>query len=138
MNDIFDSMDKLIEDTIEISKNGFMLFDVHNKNILFDNRFYVIDLDKGQLVEYKDNLLYHNLRQVYETIFDTIFRIKPWEIVFFNDRVLDTLYHKCKWDNKDSLYELLDYLRFKTNKPDPTIKQLKRSIGYTKQRNDYY
>ena len=138
IDQLFNSLDKLIEDTIDISNKGFMLFDVHYKNILFDNRFYVIDLDKGHSVTYTDNLLNHNLKQIYQTIFDTIFRIKPWEIVFFNDRVLDTLYHKCRWDDKESLMELVDYLKFKTNKQDPTIKQLKRSIGYTKQRNDYY
>ena len=138
IDELFGRADKLIKDTIDISNKGFMLFDVHWKNILYDGNYYVIDLDKGHLVESRERLLSHNLNQIYQTIFETIFKIKPWEVIDFNDRRLTDMYYKNKWDNEDSLNEFLDYIKFKTNDSNPSIRVIRSRIGYTKFRNSYY
>ena len=135
--DLYKNIDKLVEDTIEISKHGFVLGDLHKKNVLFDGDYYVIDLDKGYKLDNIDYVTNLNLNLIYETIFFHIFKIKPWQAIKFNNRRVNEFFYNTSWHNMEDIYETFETYAKIVNKPNPTVRDLRR-IPHIKERNSYY
>ena len=135
--DILNNMDKLIEDTKDISDKGFYLVDMHYRNLLYDGSYYVIDLDKGHLVDYKAGLYKTNMHAIYDTIFSHIFDIKPWEMIRFNRSYLDDLYYRTNWEDRNDVYNTYEEMTRYVEQEEPTIKELRR-IPHKKERDEYY
>ena len=136
--DLFNNIDTLIDDTKDISDKGFRLYDVHNKNILFDGNYYVIDLDKGKLVEDSSNIFKYNMSSIRSTILGQIFNSKPWEIIKFKDEELQEFDGRNSWTSDENIYEYFRMLANKSGEANPSIKQLRRKIDYKKYFNEYY
>ena len=96
IKDFLESLKKLEEDTILISEKGFTLIDIHNKNILYDNHFSIIDLDSGyffknSIINQQINL---NMRYLLGTISDYLFSLNYHQTIYFYNQILNDLYHK--------------------------------------------
>ena len=136
--DLYKDCPKLIEDTKKISDLGFRLYDVHHKNILFNGNYYVIDLDKGRINDIQDYLIKCNMSAIKETVIGYLFNVKPWEVVIFDDEEINYLYKGNSWTNEEQIYNFFETLAKKTDISNPSVKQLRRKIGYKKYYNEYY
>ena len=135
--EIYEHLGKLLDDTKDISKKGFYLIDMHHRNMLFDGNYYIIDLDKGYIMEQKDYILRSNIFQLYDTIYSEIFNIKPWDVIEFNNPDFNKLFYNNSWVDEYESRKLFDAVRYYTHTDNPTIKQMKR-IPHTVTRNSYY
>jgi hypothetical protein len=137
VSDILKAYKKLIIDTKHISDNLFTLIDLHDKNILFDNSFYVIDLDRGFISDSlnKNQVFNLNMRKINEVILNSLFKVKDDYIIEFKDSDTQNLYANSmrRYDEFELLLE-----KFLTDTSDSSIKKLSKSIKHTKEINTYY
>lgn len=136
--DLYKNIDSLLSDTKDISDKGFRLYDVHEKNILFDGEYYVIDLDKGRFLDDTKGLYRYNMNSIRNTIVGQIFNVDPWEILKFHDDDLYYFDRQNNWMTEEGIYDYFSMLAEKSGIPNPSIKQLRRKIDYSKVHNDYY
>lgn len=134
--DILNNMDKLIEDTKDISNKGFYLVDMHDRNLIYNGSYYVIDLDKGHLAENYPHLYRLNMKRIYDTIFFRIFGLRPWDGLQFNNPNLDRLYFQTKWDDRDAAYNTYEEFTKVIGVKEPTVKELRR-IPHRKVHDEY-
>ena len=111
LNDIVKGYENLYNDTLKISNNKFRLNDLHQKNILFNGNYYVIDLDKGY-VDNKDNkkIFDINITNINNNIINSIFDLNFFEHLSFYDDDLDKLFYSSLYENHEDFYELLEKL----------------------------
>lgn len=137
LNDIVKGYEKLYSDTISISNNKFRLKDLHQKNILFNGNYYVIDLDKGKLDERDSNEVFDsNIADINNVIINAIFDLKFFEYLAFYDDDLDELLYSSLYESHEDFYELLERLFFN----DITKRKVKENtrIYIHKKDPDYY
>lgn len=109
---LINSYDKLIEDTYKISEQGFDLFDVHDKNILFDNKFRIIDLDKGEYKEYGTERIFNsNMSEINKTIIYNVFSEPRYKEIRFCDCDRKELYNQSLYTDVYKMKELLKDLK---------------------------
>lgn len=138
LNDITNSLDKLLTDTKDISDNCFNLYDVHSGNILFNGEYKVIDLDWGKISK-PDNLLYlYNMRKIFFTINHSIFNATPKDILIFKDANTRSIYRATNWTDINSINEFYASLEEECKINNPTVKQLRKTINKEKVYNSYY
>lgn len=132
IHDIISALPKLEEDTLKISESKYRIFDMHLRNILFNNQFYIIDLDGGNFCDYQINCnCKYNMRDLYLIIIDGIFHNNDSEInLSFYDQNLNSLYENININgNINSLYEFLNYLCEIVKMDNPDIKDLRKSAN---------
>lgn len=105
---LINSYDRLIYDTYEVSDKGFDLFDVHDKNILFDNKFRIIDLDKGEFKEYgTEKIFKSNMSEINKTIIYNVFSEPRYKEIRFFDQDRKELFNQSLYEDVYKMKELL-------------------------------
>lgn len=137
-----DGYKKLKEDTLEVSENGFELFDTHDENILFDGvNFYNIDLDFSNISTFKsaDTLYSQNMRSIQKALIYSLFNIKSDKKydLFFKNQILDELYNQAIYRDENQIAQLIEELEKRSIKTKLDIKVKKHSLVRV-ERNDYY
>ena len=137
MKEILNAYQNLFDDTKEVSKNNFRIADLHNKNILYNSKFYIIDLDKGyQVDETNDNLFSKNICDINKNIIKSIFDLGFYEYMNFDDDKLEELYFKSLYDEPECFFELIEKL-FSNCATKKEVKQNNKIRVYKKDPNYY-
>lgn len=135
IEDVLKRYDKIVSDNENLSKYKFNLIDIHDKNIIVNDRFNVIDLDRGFIdVISVEKLKEINLQKINQSIIDSLFKVRYIdELIFFSDK-MNELYYDLK--NPDNMLVLLE--EFLKN-DDKTIKfkTLRKKVNYEKRYNEY-
>ena len=131
--------DKLYEDTIEISNKRFCLYDLHDRNILFNNSYKIIDLDKGTFehIMSEENILKINMNDINKTILYSLFNVKDYQLINFNDINLNESYKENVLKNYKGMKNFLKDLKEANIENVLDIKMKSRNLIYTID-NDYY
>ncbi len=132
------NLEKLIEDTYKISEKHFLLGDVHNRNILFNGYYYVIDLDFGFFEDPNKNLVQWNITTLIKTILETIFKVQDNQLIIIDNPKLFNLYNDTIYRNYKKIYEFFEVYKENLNAKQLTIRKLRRSYTYHKEYNSYY
>lgn len=140
--DITKSFDKLIEDTKKVSYKSFRLGDLHDKNILFNYTYSVIDLDKGYIEDRLDiqDIQSANMKNIIKTIIYAIFKVKCFdEISFFDDKISD-IYFSTIYYYPEKLGEFLEAIASIYEIKNPTISNFLKNKKYIlkSEYNTYY
>lgn len=134
--------DKLLSDTKEVSDKDFKLGDIHTKNILYNEMFYIIDLDFSSYIKTHSeiyNNYYFNMNLIMRTYLEKIFKVnKETEILKFNDSKLAEMFRNMNWTNIDEVYNFFENIVQLTNKTNPSILDVRKSHLVTKEENTYY
>lgn len=137
LNDVVKGYEKLYNDTLKISNNKFRLKDLHQKNILFNGNYYIIDLDKGFLDDRDNNEIFNsNIIDINNIILNAIFDLKFFEHLSFYDDDLDELLYSSLYENHEDFYELLQRL-FDNNLTKKEVKENIRIYVHKKDPNYY-
>lgn len=136
MNDIINAYEKLIIDTKKISEKSFVLRDLHDKNILFNGEFNIIDLDRGYVAENRasENIFRSNMELVNQTILYSLLKVKSYEILEFNNPMLQEIYCKT-FSYVEKFPELLEAI---DEYGHTNIKRLSKKIEHKTSFNTYY
>jgi len=133
--------DKLYEDTKEISNKKFCLFDVHDKNILYNGNYKIIDLDKGTF-EYSmedEQILKENMRLLNQTIIYSLLKVKENEILEFYNIDLRHSYNENILKNYKGMKTFLkDFQKYKKNINTVFDMKLNSKKLVNSYYNDYY
>lgn len=121
---ILKGYDKIYKDTKTISNQGFLLNDLHYKNILFNGNYYIIDLDKGKFLEQEyTDIFRKNITNINKIIINSIFGLKKIESLEFYDSELEKLYYNSLSGIEEYFYELIERLFYKNS----NIKEVKKN-----------
>lgn len=132
-------LDKLIEDTYLIGEKNFRLKDLHDKNILFNGHYYIIDLDFGKKEEgAKENINRYNIQDIIKLLFYFLFDVKAYEILKFDDPLLLTLYHDTLYKNYTYIYSFFEALQEEMKINELQVRDLRRTHLIEKEYNSYY
>lgn len=129
---IITSIPKLEEDTMKISEERYRIFDMHLRNILFDNQFYIIDLDGGNYSNYQiDCICKYNIRDLCLIIIDGLFHNNDPDMkLSFYDQELNNIYNKIYLNGDiNSLYDFINYLCEIIKLENPSIKEIRKSAN---------
>ena len=140
--DVTKSFDKLIEDTKKVSNQSFRLGDLHDKNILFNHTYSIIDLDKGFIEDRLDieNIHSANMKNIIKTIIYAIFKVKCVdEISFFDDKISE-MYFSTIYYYPEKLGEFLETIASIYEIKNPTMGNLLKNKRYIlkSEYNTYY
>lgn len=129
LNEIKNSYEKLVQYTIPLCEKRLRLADLHDKNILFSDDFYVIDLDNGLYEEYYsiDDLIKYNCSDLAATILKALFAVKFDYDMFFNNRDVDDVYHRIVCGEFEQFEELTKAIEEDARITNPTIKDLQNN-----------
>lgn len=109
LQSLINSYDKLMDDTYSISEKGFDLHDMHDKNILLDDRFKIIDLDQGEFKDIdSDKLFVSNMGDINKTIIYNLFNVRSLDKISFKNRDFNDLYDQALYCN---VYEMKNLLK---------------------------
>jgi len=136
VSDILNAYDKLISDTKIISDKGLLLVDLHDKNILFDGLFYIIDIDKVESEKSvsKDKVFLTNVKSINQVILHSLFKLKYYEIIDFPEPEMQHLYYKSRCDY-DKFKLLLE--RIINDTSNSKIKRISKKIKHEKYIDSY-
>lgn len=133
--------DKIEIDTKKISDKNFNLRDLHDKNILFNKKFSIIDLDRGGLENYysKDKIYQININKINRTIINSLYHVKEYEnIKFLNDKI-NELYNQAVYSDNKKIYDFLEQTLIETKQTNHVkYKKIVKKINYTKHNTGYY
>lgn len=135
------NLDKFIEDTYLIGEKNFRLQDSHNRNILFNYYFYMIDLDFGyNLEESIDQINKFNIRGIMEVLLRTLFQVKDYEMLIINEPSLFKLYNKSIYEDYKNIYPFFELLKEAIKVSDLQVKHLRLTHNglISKEYNSYY
>ena len=138
LNNLLKNYEKLKENVEKLSEKGYLIRDLHPKNILFDgDNFYIIDLDRY----YKEeayNTYSKNMYSVNDTIIRSVFNVDSEYIMNFLNQDLQEIYLASLYNDHEKIIELfskLEEIHNIKNKNQSLIKKNKvLSIKY----NTYY
>lgn len=123
LDELIDSLDLLYEDTKLVSSFGFKNCDVHSENILFKEKYYIIDLDKGSFCDISADFLANvNQRLILNSITEFIFKD---DFLFFEDEKLNDLYRAMIYTDCLIYKDFFNYLKEKMNNDNPTINEIR-------------
>ncbi len=132
VDDIVMKYSKVIEDTKRISSFNFRLHDLHDKNILVNDSFRVIDLDRG----YQENnsnekgLLKYNMIDINRVIIHSLFHVDDKDSIVFYKDFLQELYDKCLYEDYRFLVDFLEQTEKETNLCKVKYKKIRKRINY--------
>ena len=104
-DEMFKNYNQLINDTIDISNNEFLLGDLHDKNIIISDYFKIIDLDWG-ITNCKYNTFERNMKGINQTIIYSLFNVNYNDLITFYDKELNDIYNDCCLNHYDRIIEL--------------------------------
>lgn len=136
---LIDAYDRLYEDTCQISDKKFRLSDVHDKNILFNTKYKIIDLDRGFFKEEDPaELVYKfNIQKINKTIIYSLLRMPANYEIKFIDKDLNELYNESLFGDERQIKELIKYLMDKDINTVLNIKLKSKQLVRT-WHNDFY
>lgn len=123
LKNLIERYDKIVEDNKRLAAYKFRLFDLHGNNIIVNDQFNIIDMDRGFIDTYfYDKLEKTNLKYINESIIDTLFKVKYIDDNVFTLNEMSKLYSDLSTpDNMMHLLEKLskessegDFVKFKT------------------------
>lgn len=143
VRDLIEPYKRLIIDTKKVSEARFRVSDLHNKNILYDGSFYMIDLDHGKFDDFHEcsDILKYNMCDIVHVIIDAIFGASYDKDIYFVNSYLDDLYEELTRNNYELFEEFISKLEEVLNVENPTIGYLRRKRGRIltlQKRVDYY
>ena len=141
-NEIVKSLDKLIEDTYLISDKRFLLGDLHDKNILYQKVFSIIDLDYGLIngTSAIDEIAQANIHYLLKIILNSLLDVEIDEIIHIYSLELQKLYDKTVYEDYRYVQEFFDAICEELKTKDLTVGKLKRNrykLAY-KTQNSYF
>ena len=143
VNDLLRNYPKLMEDTRIISEEHFRISDMHDKNILFNGEYHIIDLDNGDFNEtYKvDDLTKYNMQDILLTVVSAMFGASYDKNIYFNRADMDEIYQRTVYNNPENFKEFIGALEEDIKIDNPSIGELKRNksrILTLQTRHNYY
>lgn len=143
LDDLIDPYKKLVVDTRSVSEARFRLQDLHTENVLFSDKFHVIDLDHGRFDDYHDceSIMKYNMCDLVHTIIDGIFGVGYFKDIYFNNSELDDLYKRLTSEDYLLFEEFISFIESELGLDNPSIGELKRNRGLIltlQKREDYY
>ncbi|MBQ1496224.1 MAG: hypothetical protein IIZ40_02590 [Bacilli bacterium] len=108
IEELIEAYDRLEEDTRKISESKFALYDTHDKNIIFNGGFKVIDLDKGIFVDDEvENIYKYNMSEINQTIIHSIFNESRNKMLEFRNQKLRKEYLETVYSDPLKMKDLL-------------------------------
>ena len=101
---------KLIKNSSEISKFNIIFFDLHQRNVILSDEYYVIDLDKFYIDENGYDIERMNRIAINKTILSALFDLKFNEYLQFIDKRLTDLYRSANSESEDAFIDLINEL----------------------------
>jgi len=140
LNEIITKYPKVESDTDKISKNNFLINDLHDRNILIGNKLSIIDLDRGYIDEdlTVEKIYQRNMNEINQTIIQSLFNIEDYEIIEFKDSKLNNLYKESTHSAPNAFIELLEQINEQCYPQKSTSKVLRKKILYSKKQNSYW
>ena len=142
VRDTLRNYNRLINDTKEISNMNYKLYDTTNRNILFNDRFNIIDIDRGKFLNNNESKCYdlkkYNIRQIVDTYMRKLFGINNIDFYNFYNYYLDEQFRNVDWLDEKSVYDFFEELFSYINNPNPTIKEVRKHMLIRKEFNIYY
>lgn len=106
-----ENYDKLDSDTKEFSKSGLKFEDLHDKNIIYNKNYYMIDLDATKLKDLPiDDLYEENMRTINRMITDSLFKEDDLMILTFYNQDIDKLYNKALYFEHEAIKDFIEAL----------------------------
>lgn len=137
IQDILRRYDKLVKDNEELTKYGFELFDVHDKNIIVNDIFNIIDLDRGRIENIPlEQLKSINLKKINQSIIDSLFKVKYEDEIIFRKDKMNELYRQLE-DPNDMVNLLQEFLQENCEDETVKFKTLRKTISHEKRYNTY-
>ena len=136
LREVVKAVKKLDEDNRILSKNKYLIRDLHEKNMVYDMDGYkVFDLDGGyfNLEENSDTLYKINNHFLKKTIVKGLFGIRAYNEINIIDYDINDYYCDA------NIVDMIELLGEKTRKSDPTVgdvRRLSKRISYVY--DDYY
>ena len=138
LKELFLNYDKLLIDTKKISDDGLRLFDLHCKNILFDDKFHIIDLDKSNFYDDKDFNYSLNMSELFKNIIYQIYNTKQDELPRFLNKDVELFLKKVDPCDLESINMFINYFSNLCDLNDPTVGDIKHKIKVKNEYNSYY
>lgn len=126
LSSVFGHFDIVLDNLKKISNKNFILRDVHGRNILFNGKYHVIDLDRGVFEDYDSRTIYmKNSREVFATVIDQIYGLKPWHEGTYSYVNVN----KYKYDDDvdiNLVHDFCEDIRKACDDEDPTIRKIRK------------
>ena len=103
--DILCSYQKLFDDTKRLEEYKIRLNDLHERNILFDNMYHVIDLDKCTI---NDNAHRFNMGDIIDLLVRSIFNTGAIYSIVFEESDLEELYREVRYNRNEDFNILIE------------------------------
>ncbi len=137
--ELINSIEKLVQDTYLVGEKRFILKDIHNRNILYNGDFYIIDLDYGYIgKETIEEINKQNIQTIMNTILSTLFDVKKQELLFIKHSELMALYNKTIFESYENIYSFFKLWEEVLENDNLKVKDLKRNRFIKKEYNTYY
>lgn len=139
ISELFKDYHRVVKELMRISSEGFLLQDVHAKNIIFnDNKYKFIDLDRGKFPETMsfEQIYQSNFKNYIEALFSAIYGLKPWHIGEFKDIDINNYKYFYLIENND-YDKLIEEYSNVCGELNPTLKQIRKRTLKGKDVNDY-
>ena len=139
LSEVFKSYDKLLIDTKKISDAKLTLFDLHDKNILFKDKYYIIDLDRSDFHLDDADFIYEcNMKRLFYVLLYKIYGLDPWYIITFGDYYFNKFINNIDATDINQIYKFMEIISSNCNDPDPSLEKIRRKAPCGKIYNDHY
>lgn len=129
IDELLQIIDKVLKDTILVSKHLYRIEDLHFRNILINDSLNIIDLECGTFnhdLKF-DNLFNLNMKDILEVLFLVIFKLSMDYSIFFKNPEIEKLANLCVTVDYCAYKELLIKLKEILNNKDLTIRDLRNN-----------
>ena len=129
---------KLEEDTQKFSESGFLQDDLHEKNIVYNGSYHIIDLDVTPNLVADVDLYETNMQKINKAIIDSLFRENDFTIMKFHNDELQKLYYEAIHKNHEAIRELFRAFNYYYPKADSVFDLKAKKHRYMMSKdNDY-
>lgn len=133
------NLDILMEDVFSLGREHFILGDLHDKNILYNGYYYIIDLDFGYKAKKEEKLInYENQNHIMQTLLYSLFNIKEWEQPVMEHHEISSLFNQAIYKDYKMIYPFFETLQEILDKKELNVRDLKRTRLIIKEYNSYY
>lgn len=140
ISSVLENLDYLMEDTYLISDKHFLLKDLHDRNMLFNGYFYIIDLDFGHIEENDtESINRSNNREIMEVLLKSLFNVKDYELLNIYDLEVFKLYNIAIYKDYKNIYLFFHELQELLKEKELKVKSLRKHNNLiTKEYDSYY
>jgi len=128
IKDLFYDFDRVENAIMEISKKKFIARDVHGGNIIYkDNKYYFIDLDKGEFCNRKsaDEIYNYNLCSYINAIFNKVYALKRWHVAEFSNEKIKEFLSRNSY-NRQLINEMLIHYEELCDDLNPSLVKVRK------------